>query len=528
MMAGERVLVVDDDAAILSLCRQILTADGWEVTLATRGEEALSRLEQEHYDLLLTDIRLSGMTGLDITRTLRQRGLDLTVITMTGYSNMEMTIQALSLGVDEFIVKPFSPGTLRIHIKRALDKTRMRGENARLRALVPLLETAHRFAAARTRDDVVDEFVDAAGRLFSSTGIAFLLGGDAPEQLRFERVRGETFEPLRDSDYPLAQLDFGTSKKLGVWQQGRDPFPPAMPDANILLAFPVRLDAQLLGVLLASADAMPSASELEATQILASHAAQSLENVALVARLSAAYEDAVELERLKSDFIHIAGHELRTPLAAILGDAVLLQEHVPPELHELVLELMEQAQRLQRVADDMLSFQYLNEGPTELQLETFPVEQAVNLVVSAYQSLAVERNQSIETRIPADVGHLTADRAMVDLMLGSLLSNAVKFSPTHSTILVRANGEPDRVVIQVEDQGMGLSREQARHIFDPFYQADHSLTRRAGGLGFGLALTRAMVQAHRGQIWVESVPDSGSTFSIALPRSGSIGASPPP
>lgn len=148
-MATERVLVVDDDAAILTLCHRILEADGYEVVDAKRGEDALAKLEAETFDLLLTDIRLPGLNGLEVTQRLRERGIELTVVTMTGYSNMEMAIQALSLGVDEFIVKPFTPESLRVHVARALEKTRLRRENTRSRTLLPLLETAQAFGAGR-------------------------------------------------------------------------------------------------------------------------------------------------------------------------------------------------------------------------------------------------------------------------------------------------------------------------------------------------------------------------------------------
>src|SRR5262249_18330410 len=170
----ERVLVVDDDPAILMLCHRILEADGYQVVDAKRGEEALAKLEAEPFDLLLTDIRLPGLNGLDVTQRLRERGLELTVVTMTGYSNMEMAIQALTLGVDEFIVKPFTPDTLRVHVARALEKRRLRRENVRLRTLVPLLQTAQAFAAARNPEQVYVELFRAAQNLLSTDELALL------------------------------------------------------------------------------------------------------------------------------------------------------------------------------------------------------------------------------------------------------------------------------------------------------------------------------------------------------------------
>src|SRR5258708_34226157 len=100
-MPTERILVVDDDPAILALCHRILVAEGYTVVQAKRGEEALAKLELENFDLLLTDIRLPGLNGLEVTERLRARNLDMTGVTMTGYSNMDMAIQALQLWVDK-------------------------------------------------------------------------------------------------------------------------------------------------------------------------------------------------------------------------------------------------------------------------------------------------------------------------------------------------------------------------------------------------------------------------------------------
>lgn len=357
-MAIDRVLVVDDDPAILALCHKILEGDGYKVVDAKRGEDALERLENESFDLLLTDIRLPGLSGLEVIQRLRDRDTELTVVTMTGYSNMEMAIQALSLGVDEFIVKPFTLDSLRLLVSRALEKSRLRRENMRLRAL----------------------------------------------------------------------------------------------------------------------------------------------------------------EQLKTEFLTIAAHELRTPLAVLRGYATLLRDKsqgVPREYAEQVLQC---ADRLQKLSDDMLELKFLEGDQADLRLEMCPVEQVVSEVVDSYRSLARERELSIELAVDAASGQVEADRGMLDAMLGSLLSNAIKFSPPKTNLRVAATGDDRQVTLVVQDQGKGLTPDQANHVFDPYYQADQSLSREAGGMGLGLTLTSRMVNAHGGKIWVESEFNHGSSFFIALPR----------
>lgn len=521
-MPTERLLVVDDDPAILALCHRILEADGYTVVDAKRGEDALAKLEAEPFDLLLTDIRLPGLNGLEVTRRLRDRGLELTVVTMTGYSNMEMAIQALSLGVDEFLVKPFTLDSLRLTIGRALEKWRLRREILRLRTLVPLLKTSQEFASARTRDQVYARMFAAARLLFKTEHVAFIESSRDGQLLTVAVTHGSFLAPLRDQSFYTVKLVAPQelfSSGSTVWNERATPRVPVdLPDVSWLVAAPFVVREQPLGLFLTAVQSAPSASDQEALRLIASHAASSLENVDLLGEISRALVTAREAERLKSEFINIAGHELRTPLTVLVGYAGLLRNRVTGELYEYASQVMEQAQRLQNIADDMLKLQSLESGHAELRLEKCVVDQVVRQVVSAYRPLAMEREQSIEMELDDKAGTVNADRAMLDVMLGSLISNAIKFSPRHTRVRVAAHGDQSHVTLQVQDQGMGLTPEQGERVFDAFYQVSPSLTREKGGLGIGLTLTREMVNAHGGKIWYEPTGESGTSFYISLPR----------
>jgi NtrC-family two-component system sensor histidine kinase KinB len=285
-----------------------------------------------------------------------------------------------------------------------------------------------------------------------------------------------------------------------------------------LACAPLRSHERTLALLLVALSNPPSQSDVEALYIVAAQASATLENVDLLGQISRAYVNARELDQLKGEFINIAAHELRTPLAVLNGYARILRERTVGELREYSRQVVTQAERLQRIADDMLDLRFLEEGRAELHLESCKIQEVVDQVVTAYRPIAQEREQSIETDIPAQAGIVTADRAMLDLMLGSLISNAIKFSPRQSRVRVAAQGDRDRVTFQVEDQGKGLTLEESARVFDAFYQVGNPLTRSEGGIGLGLTLTREMVRAHGGTIWVESGASGGSIFYITLPR----------
>lgn len=525
-MPTEHLLLVDDDPAILTLCRRILEPDGYSVVEVKRGEDALNRLASEPFDLVLTDIRLPGMTGLEVAQRLRTRDPDVTIITMTGYSNMEMAIQALSLGVDEFIVKPFTPDSLRLTVSRALEKARLRRENLRLRALLPVVAAMKSFATMRTREQLYTLMLDSIAQVVPAEGIAVLVTENQSSVASVVAARGAPFKGLCDTSYlktDLPHADWLFAGDVKVWREREQRLLPfEVPVDHSVLCAPLLNQDETLGCVLALA-ADPRRGFLqgdaEAVGIVARQAAAALANVDLLQQISRAYVNARELERLKSEFINIAGHELRTPLAILIGYASLIRDQTTGSLREYAGEVLINGERLRRIAEDMLSLKYLESGQVDLRLEPCMVQDVVRQVVNAYRGMANERDQTIETHIAPETGELSADRAMLDLMLGNLISNAIKFSPRHSSIRLEASGDPDEVTLCIRDQGKGIKAEHRDKIFDAFYQVGDSLTRDEGGLGLGLTLTRDMVRAHGGKIWVESEQSRGSTFYITLPRS---------
>ncbi len=519
-MPTERVLIVDDDPSILKLCLRILEPEGYRVTTATRGEDALLRLETESFDVLLTDIRLPGLDGLEVAARLRARDVEMVIITMTGYSNMEMAIQALRLGVDDFIIKPFSPDALRVHITRALDKEKLRRENVRLRTLVPLLRTAQVFSATRSHAEVYRELFAALDAQLNIENAAVLRMDNATGMLELAAGQGALARALdgySELAVKLPQRENLLSDEVQHWNQNVAPRLPCERCGEWLASVALKSRGRVAGLLIVETPEL-AASNAEYLQLLAAQTATALENVDLVAQVSEAYINLSKLDYMKSEFINVAGHELRTPLAAILGYAKLLRDRTAGQTQEFVNEILANGERLQHIADDMLNLKYMQQGSMDLRLEEMRVERVLADVVNVYRPLADEKGQAIELDIAAQVGRVTADRAMLDLILGNILSNAIKFSPPNTQVRVAAEGDAEVVTLSVQDQGQGLTPEQAARVFEPFYQVSDSLTRSQGGIGLGLTLTREMVRAHGGKIWVESRLNRGSAFYVVLPR----------
>jgi signal transduction histidine kinase len=238
------------------------------------------------------------------------------------------------------------------------------------------------------------------------------------------------------------------------------------------------------------------------------------------AELKRAYEELKELDRLKSDFIANVSHELRTPLLHVKGAIGLLADGTMGELTPDQMQGLNVAQnaaeQLGRIVEDIIDFGQVYEEQ-RLTFEPVPVAEACHGAARAIARAASRRSITVEMSIAPDLPPVRADQQALTRILWHLLDNAVKFSPAKSAVQLAAERRPTGVRIAVRDQGPGIPPDQLDRIFQVLYQVDGSTTRKAGGLGLGLALVKRLVEAHGSRVEVESEPGKGSTFSFVLP-----------
>jgi signal transduction histidine kinase len=237
--------------------------------------------------------------------------------------------------------------------------------------------------------------------------------------------------------------------------------------------------------------------------------------------LEVRYREAEEARRLKGEFLANVSHELRTPLTAILGYTYLLREGLSGPLSEeqgSAVEKVEQAgNALMGLINDLLDLTNLKLGRSPAEPETCD---AVLLARTALSTLpAPPPGVQVQAELPSAPIPLFTDPGQVVRILTNLLSNAVKFTPTgRVTLRARREEEPAPVVAwEVEDTGIGIPPEDQERIFDEFRQVDGSATRRYGGTGLGLALSRGFARQLGGEVTLRSTPGEGSVFTLTLP-----------
>jgi signal transduction histidine kinase len=228
-----------------------------------------------------------------------------------------------------------------------------------------------------------------------------------------------------------------------------------------------------------------------------------------------------QLDRLRTSFVGDVSHELRTPLTAIKGFVETLQEGAAddPEARRRFLQTVAtETDRLIRLTNDLLLLTRADADQLELRLSTTSLAACVDRAVAQLQSCAQGKQISIVVEQPDEAPLVRVDRDRIHQVLVNLLDNAVKFTPPEGRVALAFGREDGLVSCTVSDTGPGIPADEIPHLFGRFYRGDSSRARQgAGGYGLGLAIAKAIVEAHGGRLWVESEPGEGASFTLALP-----------
>jgi signal transduction histidine kinase len=238
-------------------------------------------------------------------------------------------------------------------------------------------------------------------------------------------------------------------------------------------------------------------------------------------RERAALEEAQAANRAKDQFLATLSHELRTPLNAILGWARLLAGgSLDAASAARAIEIIERNSRLQvRLIEDLLDTSRIIAGKLRLELADARISDLVEGAVEALRPAADAKSIRLQVSRWPEERPIRCDPARMQQVVWNLVANAIKFTPEGGRVAIAVEERDGRLVLEVRDTGVGISRAFLPHVFDRFRQEEGAVTRTHGGLGLGLSIVRHLVELHGGQIVVESEGDGrGAVFTVSLPR----------
>ncbi|MFH0887214.1 MAG: HAMP domain-containing sensor histidine kinase [bacterium] len=223
----------------------------------------------------------------------------------------------------------------------------------------------------------------------------------------------------------------------------------------------------------------------------------------------------------KTEFLHNVSHELRTPLTSLIGYAQILQEEAPSigaEQLKQIQGIERNSRNLLRLINDLLSISRIESGKMELSMENIQLLPIVDDMFNIMKSIAAVKNITLEQHIEIGASEIYADEEKLEHILMNLLDNAIKYTPPSGKVTLWITEEPDDVKFIVQDNGIGMKREDMERIFDKFTKGDNAEKGSMKGIGLGLAIVKSFVEAQGGKIWVESEEDKGSKFIFTLPK----------
>jgi signal transduction histidine kinase/CheY-like chemotaxis protein len=529
------ILIVDDLVQNLQVLGELLDKKGYETTFANNGIQALERLHKIKPDLILLDLMMPGMDGLQVCEAIKINTAtrDIPIIFLTASQDKQDLLAAFSLGATDYIVKPFVQeevlARIENHLRLQVAKQQLERQNNQLVHTNYQLETfSDRLKQLHRLNTTIYESVDAIFADYLETGCK-MLGLSTGwvsciEEIDYTIVAAyhspQGYQPgdcgPLDRTYCATAIATQTTQ---VYPYQAEINSDKVKLFSVYLSTPIWANECIYGTLV-FAETQLGEYQLERwkTEIV-EMMAQSLGQYVAADRME---KQRKALEQQKDELLSIASHELRTPLTSIQGSIKLLASGklgtLSPQVQQLLNIAANNTDRLIRLINDILNLERIESGKVKMNKQWWKAADLLADAIEMMQPVADQAAVRLDCQMEAESMVVWADRDRILQALTNLVNNAIKFSPTDACVTLRvALFKEDRVLFQVCDRGRGIPDRKLDVIFERFQQVDASDSQQKGGTGLGLTICREIIKQHNGKIWVESVLGKGSTFAFTIP-----------
>jgi PAS domain S-box-containing protein len=475
-----RVLVVDDEDRIQKACHRLLTREGCEVALADNGIKGLKMIEETHFDIVLLDLMMPGMSGMDVLTGIKARHPDTVIIVITGYATLEHSIETMKKGAFDFLSKPFSPQELRMVISKAIE----------------FIRTLQDIASEKTRMRVMVNTLKE-GVLTTDHQKSIVLANPAFLKMIGARTRsavGRQVDEIVKNPRILEMIDQALAQTSGHFSEITNELALIPEDGK---------EETIIGV-----RCFPFRDRLD----------RNLGAVTVFHDITA----LKKMDQLKSDFVSMVAHEIKSPLNSILMQLKVVLDGLAGDLTEKQTEMLQRSAdkitSLAQLASELLDLSKIESGLINQDRETLNLGQLITEQVQFFREKADAKSLNLIRKPVSEDLKVIANRTNIEEVLSNLISNAIRYTPSNGKIEVWADQTDDCVNLHVADTGLGIAKDEIDHIFDRFYRVKNEHTRFINGTGLGLAIVKSIVESHHGTIHVKSEPGKGSHFIVCLPK----------
>ncbi|MBN1823694.1 MAG: response regulator [Endomicrobiales bacterium] len=522
-----RILIIDDEQGILDLCKRILEQEGYFVEVSDDGYKAIDIMSESPFDLVLTDLCMPGIDGLELLRKVKATWPQTEVIIFTGQATIETAVESLKGGAFDYVLKPFNILDLLTTVHKCLEHTRLRRGEKIFRETTYFYQLAEEVAGNKTENELLSFILERMCKtLYSDSGSIYMALDDTEKLVPMAVYGGSkarAHEEIRIGERIAGWV--ASVRKPMLLQNGLQQYPqfkdlPIRKEVVSSMVCPLIHRETLLGIVCLTrfsylTNYQFSDKDLESLQIFIMHA------TLIITAMRHRHAHA-ELDNLKSEFMANVSHELRTPLMAVTGAIELLNDHakslVETEKGKMFLDLINRnIERMRYLVNDLLDFSRMERGGLKLLVRPMDLYQAVVESIQDLSERAKEKEIKIENLMSSEKCEIQADKERIKQVLANLITNAIKFTNSGGSVKLDCKKSGDDIIISVEDSGIGIPKDKLEKVFEKFFQVDGSVSRAQAGFGIGLAIVKSVVEAHAGRAWVESESGRGSKFFVQLP-----------
>jgi PAS domain S-box-containing protein len=489
---GSRLIVADDNSDMRAYLHGLLTP-AYAVEVVADGAQALAAARRQRPDLILADVMMPQLDGFELVASIRNDEAlrSIPIVLLSARAGEEARIEGLDAGADDYLTKPFSARELVTRIGALLELGHMRR-----RAEAALRRRTAQFETLLNEAPMGVYVIDADFKIIEVNPAARPVFGDMPDLIG--RDFDEVVHVLWQKEYAdeLVRL-FRHTLETGESYSA-----------------PERIERRL----------DRDATEYYEWQISRIALPEGRDGAVCYFRdISAHVEARTALEvadRQKDEFLAMLAHELRNPLAPLRNASELLSviAQQEPRAQFSAGVIRRQVSQLSRLVDDLLDVSRITQGRIDLQRKPLELESIIAQALETVEPLLREKHHEVSIVSGFEHIHVNGDITRLVQCMGNVLANAAKYTNDGGEIRVRSTINGTNALIEISDNGMGISPELLPRIFDLFVQSDRTLDRAQGGLGIGLAVVKRLIEMHGGRVAARSDGiGKGSSFEIRLP-----------